>query len=251
MSYRSSNMRSKWVKTKWLLKQPSLRKHVPHTKLFTKKNLSSMLTRYATVFFKPSNGSGGSNVIRIKRKRFGYQSQLHTVKTRYATKEKLYRKLKAHAKRRSYVLQKGVQLARTNGNPFDIRVMVQKTNAGRWISTGVFSKIGKPGKVATNYNQGGRVDFFTPTMKGAGYKPSEIHRKERQLKRLGVAVGNNFTRHIKGFRELGLDVALDNRGRMWILEVNTSPQFYPLKGLKDKTLYRRILSFAKQYGRRK
>ncbi|MDF2671379.1 MAG: hypothetical protein K0R67_3685, partial [Paenibacillus sp.] len=36
-----------------------------------------------------------------------------------------------------------------------------------------------------------------------------------------------------------------------ILEVNTRPQFYPLKDKKDKTLYYRILSYAKQYGRYK
>ncbi|MGO4373811.1 hypothetical protein AB4Z21_24220 [Paenibacillus sp. MCAF20] len=37
----------------------------------------------------------------------------------------------------------------------------------------------------------------------------------------------------------------------WILEVNTKPQFYPLKKLGDKTMYNRIISYAKQYGRTK
>jgi hypothetical protein len=47
-------------------------------------------------------------------------------------------------------------------------------------------------------------------------------------------------RNRKGFRELGLDVAIDKRGRFWILEVNTRPQFYPLKHMWNKQLYQRI-----------
>lgn len=100
-------------------------------------------------------------------------------------------------------MQKGIQLAKTKGRPFDIRVMVQKTNQGKWVSTGLFTKIGRPGKVATNYNQG------------------------------------------------GLDVALDSKGKPWILEVNTRPQFYPLKNMKNRKLYQRMVTSGKQYGRTK
>ena len=68
---------------------------------------------------------------------------------------------------------------------------------------------------------------------------------------MGVTVGNKFDQHLKGFRELGLDVAIDTEGIPWILEVNTRPQFYPLKNMKNKKLYNRIVSYSKQYGRTK
>lgn len=251
MNYRSSSIKSKWRKTKWLLRQKNLRKHVPQTMLFNKKNLRSMLSAYATVYFKPTGGSGGFNIIRIKRKPSGYQSQFNTVKSSYSTMDRLYKMLYRFSKQRSFMLQKGIHLARTNGKPFDIRVMVQKTNKGKWVSTAIFTKIGKQGKVATNYNQGGKIRYFNETMSGAGYNKSAIQRAEADLKRLGVSVGINFDHHIKGIRELGLDVALDSVGKKWILEVNTRPQFYPLKNMRNKRLYRRILSYAKQYGRYK
>ena len=167
-TYKSRSIKSKWRKTKWLLQQPDLRHYVPRTVLFTKNNLNAMLSSYKTVFFKPTGGSGGSNIIRIRRRPRGFQTQLNRKKTFYTTEKKLHTQLSNHAGKRSYLLQKGIHLAKTKGRPFDIRVMVQKTNQGEWVSTGLFTKIGSPGKVATNYNQGGTVGYFQPTLLEAG-----------------------------------------------------------------------------------
>lgn len=251
MNYRSTTIKSKWKKSSWLLKQSNLKKYVPRTMLFNKKNLISMLSMYSTVYFKPTGGSGGVNIIRIKKKEKGYHIQSNTEKSTFSTIHRLYDKLSRFANNKSFLLQKGIDLARTNGKPFDIRVMVQKTNKGAWVSTAMFAKIGKTGKVATNYNQGGKIGYIHQTMSGAGYNEVEVKRMETKLKELGISVGNNFDQYKKGFRELGLDVALDSLGRPWILEVNTRPQFYPLKNMKDKRLYKRIVSYARQYGRLK
>ncbi|MFF2479967.1 YheC/YheD family protein [Paenibacillus sp. NPDC058071] len=250
-SYNSSALKSKWTKTQWLLKSDSLRGYVPNTATFSRSSLENMLSNYATVYFKPTGGSGGFHIVRVKKLASGYQTQLKTTKIRHATLDALYSYLVKRTKERSYLLQKGINLAKTNGNPFDIRVMVQKTNAGVWKTTGMFSKIGKPGVVATNYNQGGKVGFVKTTLAGAGFSEGTIKQKEDELIKLGESVGRLFETHLKGARELGLDVALDSSGRAWILEVNTKPQFYPLKHMGDGSMYRKILSYAKQYGRYK
>lgn len=249
--YKSSSISDKWKKTNWLLEQADLRKHVPHTETFNRKNLFSMLSKYSTVYFKPTHGSGGAGIIRINKKNSGYQTQFKKEKSFFATADELYHMLSRFSNKRPYLLQKGIQLAKTNGKLFDIRVMVQKTKKGEWISTAVFAKIGSPGKIATNYNQGGSLGLFQPTLTGAGFHSASIQNTEEALKQLGVSVAKNFDRHLKGFQELGLDVAVDNKEKLWILEVNTRPQIYPLKYLKDKKLYHRTLSYAKQYGRLK
>jgi len=251
MKYKSTTIKSKWKKTQWLLKDSYFQKYVPHTLPFNKKNLFSMLDDYTSVYFKPTNGSGGNNIIKIRKTDSGYQSQLNTTKTSYLSKTQLYRDLNRFAGSKSFLLQKGIRLAKSNGKPFDIRVMVQKTRQGVWVSTGLFTKVGNPKKVATNYNQGGTIGTFSKTMNNTNFSSTFTPQLELELKRLGVAVGKNFDRHHKGFQELGLDVAIDSKGRAWILEVNTRPQFYPLKGLKDKSLYNKILSYGKHYGRYK
>ncbi|MPY18962.1 YheC/YheD family protein [Paenibacillus glucanolyticus] len=249
MKYKSSTIKSKWKKTQWLLEDSYFRKYVPVTLTFNKKKLSTMLGDYSNVYFKPTGGSGGNNIIRIRKTDGGYQTQLNTKKTTYSSSSELYRELNRFAGKRPYLLQKGIRLAKSKGKPFDIRVMVQKTSQGKWVSTVLFTKIGSPGKVATNYNQGGSIGTFHKTMSGAGFNSAFIQKAESELKEVGVATGYNFDRHYRGFKELGLDVAIDSSGRPWILEVNTRPQVYPLKNLKDRSLYKRVLSYGKQYGR--
>ncbi|MCV4234640.1 YheC/YheD family protein [Virgibacillus sp. LDC1] len=251
MSYKSSTIKSKWKKTKWLNEDAYFRQYVPHTLPFSKKNLNSMLASYSTVFCKPTDGSGGRNIIRIRKTDRGYTCQLNTTKTSYSSSSQLYRDLNRFAGSRPYLLQKGIRLAKSNGKPFDIRVMVQKTRQGTWVSTALFTKVGKPNKVATNYNQGGSIGTFKKTMSGANFGPAFTQQLESELKGLGIAVGKNFDRHYRGFKELGLDVAVDASGRPWILEVNTRPQIYPLKTLKDHSLYYKVLSYGKHYGRTK
>ncbi len=251
MKYRSTSVKSKWTKTKWLLQHANLSKHIPSTMLFNKHNLKSMLSAYSTVYFKPTTGSGGARIIRIKRNLHGYQTQYNTVKANHATLDHLYDHLYRFSNRRSYLLQKGIRLAETNGKPFDIRVMVQKTNSSKWVSTGMFTKVSSNGKIVTNYNQGGRIAFLHPTLSGAGYGAASIKKTEAELKQMGVNVGRHFDRYLDGFKELGLDVALDSKKKPWILEVNTRPQIYPLKHLKNREVYQRILTYAKQYGRSK
>ena len=251
MAYKCTTIKSKWTKNNWLLSHPELSKHLPHTLKFNKENLSQMLSLYKTVYFKPTNGSGGVNIIRIKSKKEGYQTHHNTSKKIHSSINQLYDYLHHFAKKRPFLLQKGITLIKTNNKPFDTRVMVQKTNTGKWVSTALFTKIGKPGKVATNYNQGRKVDLFPRTMANAGFDSTTTKEVEIQLKALGTAVGKAFDKRMDGFRELGLDVAIDKKLRIWILEVNTRPQFYPLKQLKDQSLYKRILSYSKQYGRKK
>ncbi|MNG32334.1 hypothetical protein D3C84_1183210 [compost metagenome] len=58
-----------------------------------------------------------------------------------------------------------------------------------------------------------------------------------------------LSRKKQGMREMGIDFAYDREERLWVLEVNSKhPQFHPLKRI-DPAAYRRMMSFAKAYGR--
>ncbi|WP_245946612.1 YheC/YheD family protein [Paenibacillus cellulosilyticus] len=233
-----------------MLASSTTRRYVPRTRLFNRSNLSSMVSQYSTVYFKPTDGTGGKNIIRIQKKGKGYKAQYNYSKSRLSSLSALHKHLSKHAHGRSYLLQRGVNLAKSKGRRFDIRVVVQKSKGGSWKSTALFTKIGKPGKVTTNYHQGGRLGYFRSTLKGAGYGNAAIERKEAQLERLGRSVGRVFSRHSKGFRELGLDIALDSKRRTWILEVNTRPYFSAMKH-SNRSMHRRVMSYAQKYGRKK
>ncbi|MFC4775766.1 YheC/YheD family protein [Paenibacillus sp. GCM10023252] len=250
MGSSSISIKSKWMKTKWLLKSAKLRKYVPETAPYSYDQLRAMTERYPSVFFKPTGGTGGSHIVRIQKRSEGYRYQKDAKKQVYPSIDALHDKLKSLSSSRPYLLQRGIQLEKIGKRKFDIRVMVQKGSDGKWVSTGIFMKIGRSRRVATNYHQGGKIGMFRTTMRGAGYSEASTLSLEKELKQLGLSVGKHFDRQLGGFRELGLDVALDQKGRLWILEVNTRPNFYPLKDLKDKSMYRRIAKYARKYGRK-
>jgi len=248
--YKSTTEKSKWTKTKWLLKDPHLKKHVPATQKYSKSNLKKFVKRYQTVYYKPIYGTGGNGIAKVTRLGHKkYQVKSNSIHKITHSINSLHKKLKKISGSKSYILQRGIYLKLHKNRPFDVRVMVQKSKKEGWVPTAIFSKIGRKGKVATNYHQGGRLALLGETLRGAGYSESKIEKTRRKLKRMGIQSGRCFDRHRKGFRELGLDVAIDRKGRYWILEVNTRPQFYPLKHLKNKEPYRRIVKYGREYGR--
>ncbi|WP_027086962.1 YheC/YheD family protein [Cohnella panacarvi] len=247
---RSLSVKSKWTKTKWLLSDRAVRRFVPETKLFSRTSLQKMTRRYRMVYFKPTGGTGGNGIARIVRissGRFNVRKDWRTTKA--TSVGSLYVRLKRIARGRSYLLQRGVHLRSSGGRPFDIRVTLQKARKGRWVPTVMFVKLGKPGKVVTNYHSGGKLALLGPTLRRAGFGESRIGGYKRQLKLLGLHTARCFNRRSSRFKELGLDVAIDRGGRLWILEVNTRPGISALKSLRDKSLYRTMMKYARSYGR--
>ncbi|MBO9600092.1 MAG: YheC/YheD family protein [Cohnella sp.] len=246
----SISIKSKWKKTQWLLSDRELRRFVPETRVFNRMSLIKMTSRYRMVYFKPTGGTGGNGIARIERTapgKFSVRKDWRTTKP--PSIGALYVQLKKIARGRSYLLQRGVHLRASGGRPFDIRVTLQKGRTGRWVPTVMFVKLGKPGKVVTNYHSGGTLALVDPTLRRAGFTASRIGQYKRQLKALGLQTARCFNRRSPRFKELGLDVALDRGGRLWILEVNTRPGISALKSLRDKSLYRTVVKYARQYGR--
>ncbi|NBD27183.1 YheC/YheD family protein [Paenibacillus glycinis] len=245
----SMSVKSKWTKTKWLRADRALRRFVPETRRFSRSSLRAMTGRYRTVYFKPTDGTGGSGIARVVRlspRRFSVKKDMRTFQVSSAGS--LYGRLKGIARGRSYLLQKGIALRTSGGRPFDVRMTMQRSG-GKWVPSALFVKLGKRNKVVTNYHQGGKLALIEPTLRRSGCSPVQINRYKRRLKTLGRQTARCFDRHSTRFKELGLDVALDRQGRLWILEVNTRPNFNALKSLGDKRLHRTVMRYGRQYGR--
>lgn len=242
-------VKSKWAKTKVLLRSQELRPYVPLTKRFNRNSLQSMLDEYTMVYVKPIVGSFGKGVIRVERlsePSTGYRYQIQKTNYSVTTFDELYQALQRYTSKKGYLVQKGIHLLKHQDRRFDIRVMIQKNPSNRWETTGFLGRLSHPCNVVTNYHSGGTIMSFERLMSGH-LSTSEKTAYKNKLRKLGVSIGRQLSRTYPGLKELGADIAIDTKLHPWILEVNTKPHPYAFKAV-DPKMQRKITRYAKAYG---
>lgn len=244
---------SKWEKTNVLLHSAALREYIPVTKLFSHEHLLLMLTEYGMVYVKPVNGTFGKGVMRVERLKpanKGFKYQLNTTIRTFPTFELLYQSLVKKINGRRYLVQKGIDLLRHKKRRFDIRVMVQRNDHNNWEATGIIGRLAHPAKVVTNYHNGGTPMSFERLM-STHQSPTQKMIYAMRLKQISLDIAKELEKHYPGLKELGIDIAIDQQFRPWILEVNTKPDAFIFRKLEDKTIFRKIYKYAVSYGRYK
>lgn len=244
-------IKSKWAKTKIMLKSDYLRQYMPPTKLFGRGSLHGMLSQYGMVYVKPINGTFGNGVIRVERTTtpsLGYRYQLDTKIMFFPTFEQLYQKIVKQKKNRSYIVQKGIHLLRHQKRRFDIRVMVQKNLSNHWEATGIIGRLAHPAKIVTNYHSGGTPMALEKLMSDHT-NHAELASFKNRLRKLSISIANNLQAAYPNIKEIGVDIAIDATLHPWILEVNTYPDPYIFRKLPDQSIFQRIYRYAAAYGR--
>ncbi|WP_227871945.1 YheC/YheD family protein [Paenibacillus albus] len=244
----SRRVSSKWKKTAALLKDNVLSDFVPETVGMNKASLRALLKKYEMVYVKPVVGSFGIGVMRVERTKSGYQFQANKRIHSFKNYDDMYRSILKNTNKKSYLVQKGIHLLKHNGRSFDLRVMTQFAPDRRWETTGIIGRVAAKNKIVTNFHSGGTI--VTANRLLAGYT-TDVEGKLKSLSRLGVNAGKAMQKAFPGVYVIGLDVALDQSLRPWILEVNTSPDPYIFRRHPKKSVFRKIMRYAKLYSEKR
>jgi hypothetical protein len=243
---------TKLGKAFYLKGDAQLRKYVPITVRATANEVKSLLQQYHMVYVKPNLGSGGHGVIKAeivdRANQTGFRYKLGTRVYEFATFDAFYQSLSRAIRGKRYLVQRGIRMLTSKGRPFDIRVMVQQNEDGKWEHTGSIGRIAHPKRIVTNCHFGGDAKTVRALLRPhMGAKRSAGH--DRKLRRLGLAVANYMKKGYPRVKELGLDVGIDSKHRLWIFEVNTRPDPYLFKRLHNPVVFNRILKLARFHGR--
>jgi glutathione synthase/RimK-type ligase-like ATP-grasp enzyme len=218
------------------------------------QRLLSMCARYPTVFLKPVRGSLGKGIIRISRTPQGYYDVYYanvngTTMKQYRSLKKLYESLKLKMKKTTYQLQQGLNLIAIAGRPVDFRALVQKGLDGAWAVTSVVARIAGGNHFVSNLARGGSLT----KVRDAVARSNMLFGRQNAAARLSAAalrVARGVDTQIDAhFAELGIDLALDVQGQIWLIEVNSKPSKNdntPLEtGQKVRPSVRNVVRYAR------
>ncbi len=239
-----------------LKKDESLVRYLPESHLLRNYTmLKSMCSRYNNIFLKPVRGSLGKGIIRIARSEgTGYQAMFATTagtrKQHYANLVKLYSTISAKMKTVRYQIQQGLQLIEIQKRPVDFRALVQKNAEGKWKITSIVARTAGSQHFVSNLARGGTLSTVGEAVARSNLQTG-VNRSDatQRLQQAALNIARGIDAHIPAhFGELGIDLALDTTGKVWLLEVNSKPSKNdntPLNDNKIRPSVRMMIQYSR------
>lgn len=180
---------------------------------------------YKSLVFKPVNGRQGQGILMIEQMNREFRVLNGTEATKM-TYDQLRDLLLRKMSKKTYLIQPYICCKTKDGQAYDFRLHVQKNGKGKWVITSIYPRIAASGTIVSNINNGGFVNYLEPFLK------QEFGEEHYNIKRYLEVFSIQLSHHMDDIQirtfneeidELGIDVGLDQQGKLWIYEVNWRP----------------------------
>lgn len=191
--------------------------------------LKTMCNKYGTVFLKPVTGSLGNGIIKISRQPdAGYVCYFTSMsgmrKQSHPTLTRLFHTISGKMKQQRYQIQQGLRLIEVSGRPVDFRALVQRNGSGEWTITSIVARIAANNTFVSNLARGGTLNNVQGTVAKSNASPDKRAGANVRLRKAALQIAKGIETQIPAhFAELGIDLALDVNGKVWLIEVNSKP----------------------------
>lgn len=229
--YLARGLTGKWSVYQALMNYPDVALHLPETCQYTGADQLSewLLAHEGHAFIKPQNGTHGKRTMLIKAsphqdglRLIGRDNSNNIFRRQFPSLKEGTIWIHKFIGNRPYLLQTYLNLNSSQGEPFDIRVLVQKNSKGIWEITGRAARIGQKHSLTSNLHGGGRAHRALPFLCrefGEDEGKYAINVIDHLSKEIPLYLESHFGR----LAELGIDFGVDRQGKVWVLEVNSKP----------------------------
>lgn len=214
---------------------------LPQTAILKETSLQQMVKRFRTVYVKPVTTWGGQNISVVR-----HSGQKHIWK-KQGEQDEIYDDFKLLTRElvNSYaanisIVQQAAPLVRIEGRPFDIRVHMQRQADDTWTYAGSLARIGGANSLVSNVaiSNGAVTPVKNVLSVLSKNKGRLIQRRLEQIGHRICSIIDNY----REFDEVGIDLGVDAKGRLWLIEVNTDdalgmPSHELFAQLPDRSLY--------------
>ncbi|WP_068773356.1 YheC/YheD family protein [Paenibacillus sp. FJAT-26967] len=254
--YANNTFTNKMSATRLFTNNESLIKWIPATVDYSLDNLTRMFKKHTILYIKPGNGTGGKSIVKVSKTKDGYRLLGRT--RGYGRRNLLFKDISSlgswlnrwvqqeRIRKGSFMIQQGLDLELIPGHVSDMRLLIQKNDSGNWEVTGEGMRIGGVNNPTSNLHGGGRAASVADVLhKRFGVKKTEEIVAE--CRELAHGIVSAIEKQYGSMLEFGLDIGIDTRGRVWLIEVNPKPGRELFKKMGRSDLYAKAIRRPIQY----
>lgn len=241
LRYLNDRFAHKWNAHRFFSRNSELIPYLPDTAPMRQGILAKMIRKYPILYVKPVNGSGGKGILRIRREKnrleiIGRDRQgcvIHNSISSLSAAER-FLLLWCQKQGRSFIIQQGLMLTLLPNSICDSRVLVQKNEQNEWHITGMIGKQSPEAFVTSNLQSGGQAIELEELLHHR-FSAKEKEHIIADIERISLILPRYIESKFGNFIEFGIDIGIDTKGRVWIIEVNTKPnrELFRLAGQTD------------------
>ncbi|KRF55262.1 hypothetical protein ASG99_11105 [Bacillus sp. Soil768D1] len=225
-SFLGLGLPGKWEVYQILKKHPLLEAFFPETvQVTTPEEISGHLERLDKIIIKPEFGAGGTGIYLLTKTEGGTLVSMTKKGTKYDrqfdSKSQLNKWLQHLLNRYSYLCQPYLELCNQKKEPFDLRILLQKNEKNQWMERGRGIRLGQQDGITSNLATGGEAISLEAFIKK---NPESIPiAAEQKIQHILRTLPAETEAVFERLFELGIDLGIDKKGKIWIMDINSKP----------------------------
>ncbi|GFN30476.1 YheC/YheD family endospore coat-associated protein [Paenibacillus xylaniclasticus] len=223
---------------------------LPTVQARSSSQFAAFLHKHGSVMLKPINGWGGRGIIRFTdNNNRTYKVQTNGKAALNLSYAGMITYVKGILQQGRYVMQKWIDIRSKEGQVFDIRALMQKNGEGKWQLSGMAIREGKNDSITSNIKSGGHAHEVQAYLEKQFGEDSS-----KALASSIVEVAEYIPPYIeKSYKsrlfELGIDLAVDRSGKLWLIEINIKPGKSIMRRVYGRKAWERCLQHPFEYAR--
>lgn len=215
---------------------------IPTFPLSKKKHVFNLFDYSEKIVIKPYKGNHGKKILFVEKLGDEKFKVINELEVEIFDLDHFNLLIKELNDEQNYLVQPFIECKTKTGLTYDFRLHVQKNGSGEWKINLIYPRISGNHKLISNVSSGGYRGELNSFLK------EQFDSEYFNIKRLLEQFALTFSAHFEGlynysFDELGIDVGIDDKHKLWIYEVNWRPgsKHRELEGAKNLVKYAEYL----------
>ncbi|GLB58776.1 YheC/YheD family endospore coat-associated protein [Cytobacillus sp. NCCP-133] len=202
--------------------------YLPDTVIADEQTVKELLAKHESIYIKPIHGSQGRSIIRTTLNGDEIIAQLSSGSRKEETLffenyTRFTHWFKHQLMKKTFLAQQAIPLQTYKNRQFDFRILCHKNFQDTWKATSAVARVSAEQQFVSNIARGGEMMKPIKIFSLLSDQKTAIQQLAL-LKELAVETASIISQKSDGLiGELGIDIGIDNKGKLWIIEANSKP----------------------------